>query len=87
MSNCRWFHAIGRRICLLFCDKDIKRLEMMHERLTFFYRIKAIIARNERLTKHFPRFCTLYQPINNEILGHKGYRFRKHRKKRKRRKL
>lgn len=45
---------------------------MMHERLTFFYRIKAIIARNERLTKHFPRFYTLYQPINNEILGHKG---------------
>lgn len=44
----------------------------MHERLTFFYRIKAIIARNERLTKYSPRFCTLYQPINNEILGHKG---------------
>ena len=27
---------------------------MKHEKLTFFYRIKAIIARNERLTKHFP---------------------------------
>lgn len=45
---------------------------MKHEKLTFFYRIKAIIARNERLTKYSPRFCTLYQPINNEILGHKG---------------
>ena len=33
-----------------FCDKGIKRLEMMDERLTFFYRIKAITAYNELLT-------------------------------------